>query len=380
MSDFLVGRRMLLGGGLAALGTAGLAQRKSDRLTMVLLGQSLIQEDLCALPWPGQAAIERRLRRADTVFTDLETAVSGPGAGLPTRDGEVFHAAGVDAVRCLKSIGVTLVATANNHAWDLGAGGIMLGVRTLDGLGIGHSGSGADLAAASQPGWQHTAGGPVALVAGATGAIKMGGAATATRAGVNELRMASDGLDQADVARMLSSIAAAQRAGGIVIACLHNHHWQPDPAETPPWQRRFARQCVDAGAAVFASHGPPLLQGVEIYRGAPLFHGLGSFIFQTRKVGGAYGAVNWQSVMVEARFADRRFSNAKLIPLALDSRRPPRDAFSSGKPTIVRGREGEAILEHLSSLSKSMGTQIELRNDVGYLSAPGSPLDAVDQQ
>jgi len=380
MSDILVARRMLLGAGLGALGTAGLAQRKSERLTMVLLGQSLIQENLCARPWPGLIAIERRLRRADTVFTDLETAVSGPGAGLPTRDGEVFHAAGVDAVRCLKSIGVTLAATSNNHAWDLGAGGIMLGVRTLDGLGVGHAGSGADLDAASQPGWQHTAGGPVALVAGATGAIRVGGAATATRPGVNELRMAKDGLDPTDVARMLSSIAAAHKAGGAVIAYLHNHHWQPDPAETPPWQRRFARQCVDAGAAVFVSHGPPLLQGAEIYRGAPLFHGLGSFIFQTRKIGSAYSAANWQSVLVEARFADRRFSDAKLIPLALDNRRPPTDAFSGGTPTIVHGREGEAILEHFSSMSKHLGTHVELRNDIGFLRAPRSRRDSVGRE
>jgi poly-gamma-glutamate synthesis protein (capsule biosynthesis protein) len=279
----------------------------------------------------------------------------------------VFHAAGADTIRCLKSIGVSLVATANNHAWDLGAGGIIRGVRTLDALGIAHAGSGADLDLASQPGWQHTANGAVALVAGATGAIRTGGAATAARAGVNELRMASTGLDPTDVARMLASITAARRGGGVVIAYLHNHHWQPDPAETPPWQRRFARQCVEAGAAAFVSHGPPLLQGVELYRGAPLFHGLGSFIFQTRKTGDAYGTVNWQSVMVEASFRDGHFTDAVLYPLMLDSRRPAGDAFTSGAPAIARGGNARSVLEHFSSLSGRLGTKVEISSGLGFL-------------
>jgi len=336
---------------------------------MTLLGQSLIQEDLCARPWPGRVAIARRLRDADTVFTDVETAVSGPGAGPPTRDGEVLHAAGADVIRCLKAIGVSLVTTANNHAWDLGAGGIMCGVRTLDALGIVHAGSGADLEVASQPASQHTPHGLVALVAGATGAIRTGGAATPNRAGVNELRMASGDLDTTDVARMLASIAAARQAGAVVIACLHNHHWQPNPADTPPWQRRFARQCVDAGAAVFVSHGPPLLQGVELYRGAPLFHGLGSFVFQTRKTGDAYGAVNWQSVIAETRFADGRFTRATLYPLILDSRRRSGDVFTNGAPTIAHGGEGRAVLRHFASLSQRLGTGIEFSRDVGHLKA-----------
>jgi poly-gamma-glutamate synthesis protein (capsule biosynthesis protein) len=312
-------------------------------------------------------AIQDKLREGDIVFTDLETAVSGPGAGPPTREGGVFHAAGADALRCLKKIGVSLAATSNNHAWDLGPGGIMLGVRTLDELGIAHAGSGPDLEAASRPGWQHSMNGMVALVAGATGAIRIGGAATATRAGVNELRMAGDDLDAGDVARMLASIAAARRAGGAVIAYLHNHHWQPDPAETPPWQRRFARQCVDAGAAVFVSHGPPLLQGVELYRGTPLFHGLGSFIFQTRKTGDAYGTANWQSVMVKATFAAGRFESAMLYPLILDSRRRSGDAFTNGTPAIAQGKEGQAILDHFSHLSNNLGTSIKLSRNAGLL-------------
>ncbi|MER8923834.1 CapA family protein [Mesorhizobium sp. M0802] len=37
--------------------------------------------------------------------------------------------------------------------------------------------------------------------------------------------------------------------------------------------------CIDAGANLFVSHGAPVLQAVEIYNGAPIFYGLGNFLF-----------------------------------------------------------------------------------------------------
>ncbi|MBS0282852.1 MAG: capsule biosynthesis protein CapA, partial [Proteobacteria bacterium] len=59
----------------------------------MLLGQSLIQRDVCGEGWPGMKALAALLRRADVVFTDLETPIDGPGAGDPTRvDATLHHA------------------------------------------------------------------------------------------------------------------------------------------------------------------------------------------------------------------------------------------------------------------------------------------------
>lgn len=332
-------RRQLLGGlvGAVAIGAApAVLARGTTPMRVVLLGQSLIQRDICAEPWPGMAAIAGRLRRADIVFTDLETAIAAPGAGAPTRTGEVLHAAGPEVIDCLKALGVTMVTTANNHAWDLGADGIRAAIAQLDRRGIVHAGTGTDLEAATAAAIRSTPHGKVALVAAAAGAIREGAAATAGRAGVNELRRGPDGgLDATDVARVLDSIRSARTSGATVLMCLHNHYWESRPADTPPWQRVFARACVDAGAAVFVGHGPPMMQPYELYRGAPLFHGLGNFIFQTRKADGAYGPETWRSMIVDARFAEGRFIDARLIPIVLD---PTRDGeFSRGVPRLSNG-------------------------------------------
>lgn len=303
-------------------------------MRVMLLGQSLIQREICREGWPGMTAIARHLRQADVVFTDLETPIDGPGAGAPTRADATLHHAPATVIDCLKSLGVTMVTTANNHAWDLGTGGIGSTIAALDQRGIVHAGSGRDLTTAAAPATQRTPAGSFALVAAAAGAIRPGAAAAADHAGVNELRRRTDGsLEPADVDRVLAAIRTAKASGATVLMCLHNHYWEPKQADTPAWQRELARACVDAGAATFVGHGTPLMQGHELYRGAPLFHGLGNFIFQTRKEDGAYGADTWRSMIVDARFADGQFVDARLYPIQLEAAK--RGELSWGVPRLV---------------------------------------------
>lgn len=367
----LIGRRDAMAAALMLpIAAPLLARTPPGAARLTLLGQALIQHDVCHANWPERSRIAELLRGMDAVFTDLETAIHGDTPLAPTRDGKVLHVAGPEVIDCLKAIGVDLVATSNNHAWDLGTAGIVAALDALDRRGMVHAGSGRDLAAASRPATLHSSAGPIALVAGAAGAIREGASATASRAGVNELRRGADGLlNREDVARMTANIAAARASGALVIAYLHNHYWQPDPADTAPWQRVFAHACIDAGAAVFVAHGPPLLQGTEMYRGAPLFHGLGSFIFQTIKPPEAYGAVAWQSFIVRCRFENDRFRGAELIPLILDpvgDNTAPVNA-TRGLPRIAEGAAAATILRRMQSLSNRFGVQFRVEGGRAFL-------------
>lgn len=352
-------RRAVLAAGLALPAWRLAAVARGRDLRVALLGQALIQQDLRGQAWPGRTEIAAVLKPVDVVFTDLETAIAGTGL-VPTRQGEVLHAAPPAVIDCLAQLGVNLVATSNNHAWDLGTPGILNTLAALDARHIAHAGSGRDLAVASSAATL----GQVALVAAAAGAIRDGAAATATRPGVNELRRGADGaLLAEDVARTLTSIGAARRRDETVIAYLHNHYWEADPADTPAWQRAYARQCIDAGAAVFVAHGPPLLQGIERYKGAPLFHGLGNLIFQTRKTTG-YGPEAWQSLAVDARFRDGRCVDARLTPIQLDGARATPDAeFVRGIPAIAQGPQAAAILQRVAALSAKLGYALAVTGD-----------------
>lgn len=356
-------RRTILAAGLALPAWRIGAVARSRDVRVALLGQCLIQQDLRQATWPGRAGIAALLRPANTVFTDLETAIAGAGL-VPTRESEVLHVAPPAVIDCLTELGVNLVATSNNHAWDLGTPGIVNVLAELDARHLAHAGSGRDLTAASA-GAVH---GNAALVAAAAGAIRDGAAATATRPGVNELRRGADGaLFGEDVARVLASIVATRRGGATVIAYLHNHYWEADPADTPAWQRTYARHCIDAGAAAFVAHGPPLLQGIERYKGAPLFHGLGSLIFQTRKTAG-YGAEAWQSLAVDALFRDGRFIDARLTPIQLDGTRDtPEAEFVRGIPAIAHGADAMTILQRVATLSAKLDYALPIMGDTARI-------------
>ena len=356
-------RRVLLGIATLPLAPLAVTRARSSGFSLALIGQCLIRHDLCAQPWPGLAPLARRLRANDACFSDLEVAIRGPREGAPTRDPGTLHTADPVVLDCLRAFGVSFLATSNNHAFDIGTGGILDTIDALRARQFAFAGSGRTLAEAAAPAYQLTAAGRLAVVAAAAGKIRDGGAATDARPGVHELRSAEGGLDAGDVERMLESLRLAAREADVVIAYLHNHLWAEEISDTPDWQRSFARRCVDAGASVFVAHGTPLLQGLELYRGAPLFHGLGSFIFQTRKPVGAYGEPNWESLVAECRFERGRLIEAQLTPVALApvGIGGPDDYDTRGRPSPADASQARETLGRVAGLSQRLGYR--LRHD-----------------
>lgn len=314
-----------------------------------------------ALPgrqWPGRRAIARELARADLGFSNLETVIKGPRAGAPTREALTLHTAQPPVLDALKAMNIRLLATANNHAFDLGSGGILDTIDAIQRAGLISAGSGIDLTRAAAPAYAQTSGGPVALVAFATGKVREGGAATLTRPGVNELRRDAAGLPlEEDAARVLAAVTEAGRRAEVVIAYQHNHDWEPNQADVPAWQRAFARRCVEAGASVFVGHGAPLLQGIEIYKGAPLFFGLGNFVFQTEKPPGAYAAECWESVIVQASFERGRCLAFELIPIVMNEigLGGPEDMATRGMPALASPGQARVILDRINTRSLTLG-------------------------
>lgn len=354
-------RRHLLGAGISVAFLPVLAAAGRRPLRISLLGQSLIKTDLRALGWQGLGEFQRLLKGRDAVFTDLETVIAGPLAGASTRaaDSEVLHVGDPAVIDCLQAIGVSIVATSNNHAWDLGTGGILSTIDAVTTRGLAYAGTGRDLAAASAPGLLR-ARETVALVSAAAGAIRDGAAATDTRPGVNELRRGSDGaLITVDVERYLAAIRLAAGSGATVIAYLHSHYWEARKSDTPAWQRDLARRAIDAGAATFVAHGVPELQGIEYYRGAPLFHGLSSFIFQSEKADDAYGPEAWQSAIAELDIVGGRVSAAQIVPVQLDARGLAKDGRRvRGSPRLATGASIQEITDRLTRLSETLGASV----------------------
>lgn len=347
----------LAGAGMAGC-TAGIKALPAVRIT--LAGQALMTHPLCDRPYDGLAAVTAELRGGAAVFTDLEVAIATPRSGAPTRDNGFLHVAPVETLDCLKEMGFNLLALSNNHAWDLDTDGLLATREEVAAKGFGFAGTGHEVGEASAAGFAPGSE-RVALVSAATGKIREGAAATATRAGVNEIRMQDGRLDERDVQLNLGAIAAARSRAGYVIAYLHNHQWGDDMATTKDWARDYARRCVEAGADVFVSHGAPLLHGIELHRGRPLLHGLGSLVFQSRTAPGHYPPEVWESAIVHCDFRGGRLDALRVVPVALNEipDDPGESPATRGRPRIAVAAQRERILGRLMTLSAGLGTRLE---------------------
>ena len=95
-----------------------------------------------------------------------------------------------------------------------------------------------------------------------------------------------------DAQRILQSIRDARQHADLVIVYQHNHVFanhsfstiftegMPERLAPNEWLKKWTHAEMDAGADIIVMHGAPLLHGVEIYRGRPIFYDLGNLHLQ----------------------------------------------------------------------------------------------------
>ena len=247
-----------------------------------------------------------------------------------------------DTALDLRALGFDIFGRANNHSTDWGMGGLLETSLWLDEAALVHAGAGPTLAAARAPRYLETDAGRLGLVSMTTSAASGTSAAldafgeVPARPGVHAIAVATAVVVTPDVMRALVAIrranpeadvawitqhidddsdpppvlelfgrrfelgdamgvrhdadeqalAGAMRAirqasqhADVVIAAAHSHQGDGSPAEPPRFLQRWARDAVDHGADVVAISGPHALAPVELYRGRPIFYGLGNFIW-----------------------------------------------------------------------------------------------------
>ena len=80
-------------------------------------------------------------------------------------------------------------------------------------------------------------------------------------------------------------VAALRGRANIVVA---SFHWGLG-REVLDYMRQIAHAAIDAGADIVMGHGPHHSLPVEVYKGRPIFYGLGSFSFHTGHGGRQHG-------------------------------------------------------------------------------------------
>ncbi len=177
-------------------------------------------------------------------------------------------------------------------------------------------------------------------------------------------------IDPDSASSQLAAIARASSHGQFVIAYLHHHHWEPNWRDVPAWVRAFAHACIDAGANAFVSHGTPVLQPIEIYKRAPIFFGLGNFIFHTEKGETEWSSPDvWKSVVATCAFDPAGSLQIDLLPVVLggEERIEGVDFHERYAPMAAHGKTGEQIIDDLAERSAVFGTRIEREGAIGRI-------------
>jgi poly-gamma-glutamate capsule biosynthesis protein CapA/YwtB (metallophosphatase superfamily) len=376
---------------------------QSTEITITLAGQSMIRSDIRATS-PATVPVIQELLKGDVVFTNLEAAIAEEGQTVQEGRGFLTPPEALDA---LTIFGFNLLSLSGNHAFDLSAPGIQNTIREADKRKIVHAGTGNNLAEAAAPSYLHTPKGTIALIASASGLIKSGASATAERPGVNELRVEAGDKEneatsdlpgapantpnQEDSQRILKSIRDARQHADLVIVYQHNHVFgnhsfstiftegMPERLAPNDWLRQWTHAEVDAGADIIVMHGAPLLHGVEIYRGRPIFYDLGNFIFNLPPTLTYIDEpMSWESVVASVQFQGKQLQSISLRPVVLnilgagepDVHNPyasNRFLNTRGLPSPATGARAGYILQRLADASKPFGTTIEMKGDMAEI-------------
>jgi poly-gamma-glutamate synthesis protein (capsule biosynthesis protein) len=104
--------------------------------------------------------------------------------------------------------------------------------------------------------------------------------------------------DARSLAEFTADLRALRAGADIVVA---SHHWGLFE-DVLDYQVEIAHAAIDAGAEVVMGHGPHSACAVEMYRGKPVFYGLGSFSFHTGHGGRAHG--DWVGMLARLTFDD----------------------------------------------------------------------------
>lgn len=224
------------------------------------------------------------LRAADLAIGHLEVPHTLRGQEM---QGDVpAPGANPDHLDALARAGIGAVSMAGNHMADCGPEGIADTVARLDALAIAHSGAGLDLNEAKATAFIDRGDLTVALLSYNCVGPEISWA-DEHHAGSNYVvTRPRDGgtcrpqaelvtADPASVATMQAEVAAARSRADVVVVALHKGVTHR-PATLAPYERPLAHAAIDAGADIVAGHHAHIVQGIELYRGRPIFHGLGN--------------------------------------------------------------------------------------------------------
>jgi poly-gamma-glutamate synthesis protein (capsule biosynthesis protein) len=248
----------------------------------------------------------------------------------PAPDKSRYHSGGKlftfdqDMLVGLKNAGIDIVSLANNHIGNAGRDGVRQTVAALDKVGIAHMGAGGNDVAAHTPVMRTIAGVKVAVFG--YDAVAASYAAGPGLAGTAYLDTS-----------MASDVAAARKAGAQVVIVYP--HWGTEYTVGPNnAQVRWAHRMIDAGVDVVIGNHPHWAQAMEVYKGKPIWYGLGNFVFDQ----------TWSEQTEEGLILELTFNGTTLVQAWMH----PIIDLSAAQPNLLDTASAQHVLDQVYKASK----------------------------
>jgi hypothetical protein len=353
----------------------------ATRTTLVALGDIAIARSV-------EAPVPAWLRRADTVFGNVEIALTDRGE---PQDKALCLRADPALASDLAALPLHVATVANNHAFDFGATGLFDTLDALRGAGIAAVGGGADEQEALARTVVEASGLSVGFL-GLSCTLPNGSSAGPRRAGIAGVRIVARHVVDAvtmdetpgmapyveteclpdELDRVRASVAAAKDGVDLLVVGIH---WGISPgwrAAFQGWladyQQPLGRVLVDAGADAVVGHHAHVVHGVELYRGKPILYGLGNFLFHglfgdDLELGRTYPPYALASLQTDLErvgaVAELEWRHGALQEGPRVLIRPVR-LDEAGEPAPAEGEEALAALERLCAMSESVATSLRI--------------------
>jgi hypothetical protein len=240
----------------------------------------------------GNAGVVRDLvKGADLAIANFENPA--PNAFRWHGKGTVFSA-NPKHIAGLVDAGIDWVSLANNHIGDAGRAGMLQTLKNLDGYGIAHGGLGKNYAAAHKATLLEAGG----LTVGILGYDQIAKYYNATSSVAGSARMTTKALK--------ADITAARKAGADVVVVFP--HWGVEYRAAPvDAQRRMGKAAIDAGADLVIGNHPHWAEGMEVYKGKPIWYALGNFVFDQ----------TWSEYTMEGMTLELTFQGKELVQIRM---------------------------------------------------------------
>jgi poly-gamma-glutamate synthesis protein (capsule biosynthesis protein) len=215
------------------------------------------------------AGVSDVVSNVDLLLVNFENAATSSGNAVK---GDVPLSCDPSYVPLLKANNNTVASLANNHAFDYGIEGMKDTVKNLNDAGITPIGAGETEDEAHQAVVKEINGRKITIL-NYMDSNNFAEYSYDVMPYANGSTPGYSAYDSADAQKQI----AEHNDSDMIIAYLHfGNEYSNSPNED---QVKIAHELIDYGADVVLGSHPHVTQGIEVYKGKPVFYSLGNFIF-----------------------------------------------------------------------------------------------------